>query len=242
MRLVRFARRAFAVHNDQVQSLLRAAQVGDDGQFVHADFFRTQLVGGRADEQLRLAQLRAERRQSLGQHVVKLADGGVVGCAGHQHARRRRACRGVGDRLEHGRVAQARVGRPFQKNEMFERIQVERRQRHLDAGRMIAGGDRQVGAVEVRARANRHGQISHLRQVRHLFHADPHDGAAPARDGVEFFRQQVLVGMALEAEGGVQVAAQEVVFEFGRFGQHVQQVFARAHGRGGHAAVLRSDH
>ena len=62
----------------------------------------------------------------------------------------------------------------------------------------------------------------------HLLASHIQDELAPFVDRFELFRRDTFVGAALQAEGGIQVAAEEVVLELGGLGQEVQELLARA--------------
>ena len=94
---------------------------------------------------------------------------------------------------------------------MLQRVFIERRQHQLKRWGIVGGALGEVGPAQVRRTADRGEQIAHQRQVEHLLHGDAGNGRFPAPHRLQLVLGEPLVGVALEAEGGKQVAAQQPV-------------------------------
>src|SRR6185437_10999785 len=92
--------------------------------------------------------------------------------------------------------------------------------------------EREIGAADARAAAERRGDVPHRQQVPHLLDRDIEQHAAPAAYRRRLGRIQALPLAVLQAEGGIQVGAHEVVLELGGLVQAVDEDLALRQGRG----------
>ena len=107
---------------------------------------------------------------------------------------------------------------------MLKNILVERRQLHDDPGRQVSRIKGEIWPPEPRLTAQRRGDVPYGRQMPHLLDGDLNDLLAPAPDRFRLYLRQSLV-RRLQAEGGVQVSTHQVVFEFGRLVERMDQLF-----------------
>ncbi len=238
------ARRALALLDDGFQRLARRFQVGDGDQPVHAHRVWPDLERRIADEHRGLAVARHQRPQPGLDRPIEVADGQIV-------LRRRGqlqsmlaafidlfANEGVGVRL-------VRAFRPLEIDEVLQRIAVEWRQAHDQAGGQHAGRDREIATAEMGDTTDRVHQIGHQGQMGHLVDGDIDDGTRPLGDLGARLGVDIVVGLGLQAPSGIEIAAHQVVLDLGRFGERVEQLLAimdadRRFGKAGvgHAYVL----
>jgi hypothetical protein len=153
--------------------------------------------------------------------------------------------RGVRERGHPGGVLEVHALGALEEHEVAQRLLAERHQRQVHAGRVVAGGLREVRPGQVRGRTGGGQQVLHQRQVQHLLRADMEDVLAPALDRLRLGGGEALVGGLLQAEGRVQVLAHDPVLELRGLAEHVEQRLAvlddeRFLGRG--QAAPRGDH
>ena len=72
--------------------------------------------------------------------------------------------------------------------------------------------------------ADRQRQIGDQRQMRHLLDRDVDDRPPPAPQFGRLRRVEA-VGLVLQAEGGEEIAAHQIVLDLGGLGEQVDQVF-----------------
>src|SRR6266571_2653706 len=125
-----------------------------------------------------------------------------------------------------GGVLEVHALRALKEHEVAQRLLAERQQGQVHAGRVVAGGLREVRPGQVRGRAGGGQQVLHQRQVQHLLRADVEDVLAPALDRLRFGGGEALVGGLLQAERRVQVLAHDPVLELRRLAEHVEQRLA----------------
>ena len=115
--------------------------------------------------------------------------------------------------------------RPFEKDEVLNRRHVEGREPHNDVGGVIAGSDGEVLASEMRLKPESAKEIGDKAQMAHLLQSYADDCAPPVRDGGSLGGRQLLALVPFQAEGGVEVAAHQAVFDLGGFGQAQGETF-----------------
>jgi hypothetical protein len=118
-----------------------------------------------------------------------MAHGLVVLRAGHQSAAGVHALV-LSFRLEARAVGEVRPFRSFQEKDVIERRGVERRERHDDARRVVAGRHREVRTPPVRRSADGAHPIGDQREVHHLLACDVDDDGAKARRRRRFLARQ----------------------------------------------------
>ena len=113
---------------------------------------------------------------------------------------------------------------PLEVDEVLQHRFAERRELDDDAGRQVAGVEREVAAPEARRAAERRSDVPHRREVPHLLDRDVErstcrQAAAVAGSPRPDARPSSAVA---QAERGVQVRAHQVVLELGGFVERVQ--------------------
>jgi len=73
-------------------------------------------------------------------------------------------------------------------------------------------------------------QVPHGDEMPHLLDGDIKNGAPPALHGRNLFGIEPLVCLVLQAEGGAEVGAHQVVFEFGRLMKRMNKLIASIYG------------
>ena len=117
--------------------------------------------------------------------------------------------------------------RPLEVDEVLQHRLAERRQSNYHVGRKPAGVEWKIHAAEAWRTAERRGDVPHGGEMAHLLDGHAENLAAPAGRGIGFRGRQAFLFTGLQAEGGVQVGAHQVVLELGGFVQLVYQRFAR---------------
>ncbi len=107
---------------------------------------------------------------------------------------------------------------------MGQRRLAERQQVQLHAGREVIRALREVRPGEGERGPDRGHHVADQGQVQHFLDGDPAQDLVPARDSSRLPLREALVGVALQAEVGVQVLAHDHVLELRRLGQQVPQV------------------
>jgi hypothetical protein len=153
---------------------------------------------------------------------------------------------GLGERVVEARRAPQRhpLG-TFEEHEVPQRLLSKRHEGQADAGRIVLGRGRQVGAGEVRRGADRREQVLDQREVEHLVSRHVGDDLAPALHGRQLVLGQPLVGALLEREHGEQVLEHDPVLQLSGLVEHVDQRLAMLdHERrlGRRLAAARLDH
>jgi hypothetical protein len=169
----------------------------------------------------------------MGEHIhavadaaIEMADGAIVLGARHQPALRHGAV--IVGRVEEFRgVAEFLALGALEKDEMVEDAAREAGQFDDDAGGMVAGRDGEVRPRQMRAGTDRHHQVAGEGQVGHLLDGDRGDGIAPALDRRCLLGCKPVALAALEAPGGVEIAAHEVVLDGRSLGEQIDQLLAR---------------
>ena len=217
--------RSLALLQDLVDGPLRRGHVGDRDQLRPAEVGLGGLRPRRADEQPLLPVLLRQARDPGLDGPVQVPHGGEVLAARDDlavlHGRG-----GAAERGHPGRVLDVHALRALEEHEMAQRRLAERQQRQVHAGRVVAGGLREVRPGQVGGRADGGQQVLHQRQVQHLLGGHVRDLLAPSLDGLFFFCGQALVLRLLQAEGRVQVLAHDAVLELGGLAEHVDQRLA----------------
>ena len=217
--------RSLALLQDLVDGPLGRGHVGNRDQLGPAEVGLGGLRPGRADEQRRLAVLLGQVRDAGLDRPVQVPHSREILAARDDlavlHGRR-----GAAVRDHPGGVLDVHALRAFEVHEVPQRLVAERHQRQVHAGRVVAGGLREVRPGQVRGRADGGQQVLHQRQVQHLLRGHVGDLLAPSSDGLFFFRGQAFGLRLLQAEGGVQVLAHDAVLEFGGLAEHVDQRLA----------------
>ncbi len=222
------ATRALALRDDGRDGLLCGLQVDHGNDAGKRRERGIDLARRLAREEGRFADRGGTGVERIGQNRIELADRRVVARARRQAAlgydapivALRRKRRGIGQCCL--------VLRALEKLEVLDGLGAEGLQPDDEAGRIRPGIDREGRPGRGQRAAERVGQITDEREVRHLLEHHRHDGVAPA-----LHRVALLVAPArldpLEAERGVEVAAHQVMLDLGRLVQPVQQLFASRH-------------
>lgn len=228
VRAVPLRLRTLALHDDRVDGGDGRAQVVNHQKIVAAKFLGAQLMARRAAKQLAFAQGLAHCAKPAFQQLVELANGLVVRRRGHQYLWQKIAGR-PGDCPCRGRIALLRSLRTLEKDEVVEGVEIKRRQCQFHCRRVVSLGHREIGSVEVGSHPDRKAEVGDLREVGHLLYADSHEFFAPCRHMRQFVSGQSFVDGGLEAEGCIQIAAQDVVLQFRRLCQDVHELFTAMH-------------
>ena len=225
MAVLAVAGRAFALFDDGLDRVFGALQVLHDREAGQGGIGGTDLRGRIAAEERRLADMVGQHLQSVADAAIEVTDGAVVLGARHQPALGHRAVI-FGGRHELLAVPQVVALGPLEENEMIEHGAREAGQFDDHAGRMIAGRDRKVRPRKMRCGADRDEQIARQRQVGHLLDGDRGDRAGPALRGLGLRRREAIAFVALQAPGGVEIAAHQIVLDRRGFGEEVDQLLA----------------
>jgi len=241
--------RPLALLDNRVDRGQRRGEIGHGNETRKRDELRADLGSGIADEETCLAKAVGESAKAAGDGAIEVADRLIVLRARHDDAiGTQPAVIGDGG-LEAGALDLRRVVRPFQIDEVLQRFRAERRQLHVDARRVVAGGNGKVRPAEMRRAADRGHQVGDEREMAHLLDGDTDDGAPPAGDHRVVLGTKPVGRCVLQAEGGIKVAAHQVVLDLRRLGQRIEELLARAnfdvtwiglgHGRCSRISVLR---
>ena len=215
----------FALLQDLVDRALGGRRVGHRDQFGPAEMLRARLCPRRADEQPVFAVLVGEVGDARLDRPVQVPDRGEVLAAGDDVASPNEGRRPV-DRGQSLGVVQRHPLGALKEHEVPQRLLAERQQRQVNAGRVVAGGLREVRPGQVRRGADRGQQVLHQGQVQHLLGGDVHDLLAPALHRGGLGVGQPLGRGLLQRERREQVLRHDAVLQFGRLAQDVDQRLA----------------
>jgi hypothetical protein len=229
VRLDPVAPRPFTLLHDQLDRPARRRQAGDRSQFLPLE--------GRGDG------LRARRPDENGVLAVAVAQAGKPGLdppvqvahrlpwLGRRGDRPVDAGQGLDARLcgEALGVLQRHPLGPLQVHEMTQRPLTEGQQRDLYSGRIPPRQDREVGALEMRCRADSGQDVSGQRQVQHLLLDDVDQRGFPCLHPCDLLRREVLARGALERELRVQVLAHQAMLDLAGLAEQVDKLFPAPH-------------
>ena len=113
---------------------------------------------------------------------------------------------------------------PLEEYEALQRPFVEGDETQPESGRIGPWAGGQVGAPGVRFASYCREQIAGQGHVSHLFGGDLHDGPAPPVHDRQLLFGDSLGYISLHAECREQVATHDAVFQFGGFGEEIDQL------------------
>ncbi len=225
MRRAPIAPGTLALLDDVLDRLAGCRRVDDRHQLRPAERVGAHLGLLRADEQPILADLVGQVDDAGLDRPVEVTDGVELLAprddVGRVHDRQGRPGRG-----ESFGVFQLHPLGTLEEEEVAQGPLAEGHEGELHPGRVALRLVRHVRAGHVRCRPHGREDVVDERPVEHLMGRYAEHHRAPPFDGLEVFRRQRLVGLGLQAEGGVQVLAHQPVFELGRLAQEVGERLA----------------
>src|SRR5579863_5586226 len=106
---------------------------------------------------------------------------------------------------------------------MIEGLAAEGRKLADNARRIEPRLHGEIGTTEMRRAAQRRGKIGDEREMRHLVDGDGDELSVPTRDDARFVRREKRIWPTFQAEGGVEIAAHEVVLDLRCLGEEVEK-------------------
>src|SRR5690349_25070905 len=108
---------------------------------------------------------------------------------------------------------------------MTQRSLTEWQQRDLYSGRIPPRQDREVGALEMRCRADSGQDVGGQRQVQHLLLDDVDQRGFPCLHSCDLLRREALASGALKRELRVQVLAHQAMLDLAGLAEQVDKLF-----------------
>ena len=138
----------------------------------------------------------------------------------------------LAERGESFRILEGHPFRALEIHEVTERPLPERHQRDLNIRRVPAGQDGEVRPLEMRRRADRRQDVRGQGQVQHLLLDDVDEGGFPRLDPRQLLRGYALRDAPFQGKLGVEVFAEEAVFQLTGLTQQVDELLPALDAKG----------